>query len=141
MGEAFETTVVGWLTIILGWVLTALALLSVVIYIWSKGVNGTPHRLDDILLYLSFIISLVLMSLTTWAVVVEGQGRHQSAESRSQFDLVAKVSNYVFSRIEVSRSYQTLASVTLDQRDPVGYRQYILENSRHFIHSQDLFGV
>ncbi|KAI0459328.1 hypothetical protein F5B21DRAFT_456302 [Xylaria acuta] len=86
-----ETTGVGWLTIILGWVLTALALLSVMLYIWSKSVNRIPpHRLDDILLYLSFVLSLALMSLTTWAVVVEGQGLHQSAESRSQFELVAK---------------------------------------------------
>ncbi len=54
---------------------------------------GAPsHHLEDIFLYLSFLLSLALMSLTTWAVVVEGQGRHQSAESRSQFDLVAKVS-------------------------------------------------
>lgn len=93
MRDAFETTAVGWQTIIVGWVLTALALLSVIIYIWSKIVMGAPsHHLEDIFLYLSFLLSLALMSLTTWAVVVEGQGRHQSAESRSQFDLVAKVS-------------------------------------------------
>ncbi|KAI0863360.1 hypothetical protein F4860DRAFT_469656 [Xylaria cubensis] len=91
MRGAFETTGVGWLTIILGWVLTALALLSVILYIWSRGVDRTPpHHLDDILLYLSFLLSLALMSVTTWAVVVEGQGRHQSDESRSQFELVAK---------------------------------------------------
>ncbi|KAI0486461.1 hypothetical protein F4859DRAFT_371401 [Xylaria cf. heliscus] len=90
MREAFNTTSVGWLTIILGWVLSALALLSVTIYIWSKIINRAAHHLDDVLLYLSLLISLVLMSVTTWAVVVEGQGRHQSAESRSQFDLVAK---------------------------------------------------
>ncbi|GAW11911.1 hypothetical protein ANO14919_012640 [Xylariales sp. No.14919] len=30
------------------------------------------------------------MSLTTWAAVVEGQGRHQSAQSHSQFGLVVK---------------------------------------------------
>ncbi|KAI0183083.1 hypothetical protein EV127DRAFT_447991 [Xylaria flabelliformis] len=91
MHGAFETTSVGWLTIILGWVLTALALLSVILYIWSRGVDRTPpHHLDDILLYLSFLLSLALMSVTTWAVVVEGQGRHQSDESRSQFELAAK---------------------------------------------------
>ncbi|KAI8952092.1 hypothetical protein F4801DRAFT_541877 [Xylaria longipes] len=90
MRDSFETTGVGWLTIILGWVLTALALISVILYIWSKFVDGTPHRLDEILLYLSFLLSLALMSLTTWAVVVEGQGRHLSAESQSQFELVAK---------------------------------------------------
>ncbi|TRX97641.1 hypothetical protein FHL15_001396 [Xylaria flabelliformis] len=91
MRGAFETTGVGWLTIILGWVLTALALLSLILYIWSRGVDRTPpHHLDDILLYLSFLLSLALMSVTTWAVVVEGQGRHQSDESRSQFELVAK---------------------------------------------------
>ncbi|KAI0424954.1 hypothetical protein F5Y09DRAFT_322911 [Xylaria sp. FL1042] len=88
MQGAFETTAVGILTIVLGWVLTALALLSLILYIWSK--RGLSISFDDILLYLSFLISLALMSLTTWAVVVEGQGQHQSAESRSQIELVAK---------------------------------------------------
>ncbi|KAI0534358.1 hypothetical protein GGR58DRAFT_516207 [Xylaria digitata] len=91
MQDALETTTVGWLTIILGWVLTALALLSVLLYIWSRKVReASMCSFDDILIYLSFLLSLALMSLTTWAVVVEGQGRHQSAESRSQFDPVAK---------------------------------------------------
>ncbi|KAI1756480.1 hypothetical protein F4782DRAFT_482693 [Xylaria castorea] len=91
MRGTFETTGVGWLTIILGWVLTALALLSVILYIWSKSVKRQPLCLfDDFLLYYSFLQSLALMSVTTWAVVVEGQGQHQSAESRSQFELVAK---------------------------------------------------
>ncbi|KAI1739393.1 hypothetical protein F4680DRAFT_146047 [Xylaria scruposa] len=62
-----------------------------ILCIWSKFVERRPlHHLDDILLYLSFLLSLALMSVTTWAVVVEGQGRHQSDESRSQFELVAK---------------------------------------------------
>ncbi|KAI0194561.1 hypothetical protein F4808DRAFT_337282 [Astrocystis sublimbata] len=91
MHEAFETTTIGWLTIILGWILTTLALLSIVVYIWSKRVRGVSMcSLDDILLYLSLLLSLALMSLTTWAVVVEGQGRHQSAESHSQYELVAR---------------------------------------------------
>ncbi|KAI0117884.1 hypothetical protein GGR51DRAFT_270179 [Nemania sp. FL0031] len=88
MHGTFETTTVGWLTIILGWILTTLALVSVILYIWSRG--HLKVSVDDILLYLSFLISLVLMSVTTWAVVVQGQGQHESSESRSQFELVAK---------------------------------------------------
>ncbi|KAI3317552.1 hypothetical protein HD806DRAFT_514370 [Xylariaceae sp. AK1471] len=91
MRVAFETTIIGWLTIIIGWVLTTLALLSVLVYIWSRRVTGTLlYCLEDILLYISFLLSLALMSLTTWAVVVEGQGQHQPAESRSNLELIAK---------------------------------------------------
>ncbi|KAJ3578841.1 hypothetical protein NPX13_g1727 [Xylaria arbuscula] len=90
MQGGFETGSVGRLTIILGWSFAALALLSMVIHIWSKRIRGSVDGFDDILLYLSFLVSLALMSLTTWAVVIEGQGRHQSTESQSQIELVAK---------------------------------------------------
>ncbi|KAI0392496.1 hypothetical protein F5Y17DRAFT_436238 [Xylariaceae sp. FL0594] len=91
MALVFETTTVGWLTIIVGWILTVLALIAVALYIWSKYANRRSFRgADDILLYLSLFLSLALMAVTTWAVVVEGQGKHQPAESRSQFELVAK---------------------------------------------------
>ncbi|KAI1110700.1 hypothetical protein F5Y14DRAFT_428075 [Nemania sp. NC0429] len=92
MHGPFDTTSIGQLTIILGWVLTALALLSVILYMWSKTVRDMSviESFDDILLYLSFILALALMCLTTWAVLVEGQGRHQSAESRSQIERIAK---------------------------------------------------
>jgi hypothetical protein len=97
MSFAFETTTVGWLTIVIGWVLTVLALISVALYIWSKTVIMRPFwDVDDVLLYLSLFLSVVLMAVTTWAVVAEGQGRHQPAESRSQFELVAKVGVFVF---------------------------------------------
>ncbi|KAI1817086.1 hypothetical protein GGS20DRAFT_98066 [Poronia punctata] len=84
---AFDTTTVGWLTLIVGWILTALALASVAVFICVKPGS---HRVDDFMLYVSILLSLVLMVVTTWAVVAEGQGRHQPEQPRSHFELVAK---------------------------------------------------
>lgn len=135
MQDTPETIAVGRLTIALGWVLTALALLSLTLHTWSKKVGGLSiNCFDDILVYLSFLISLALMSLTTWAVVVEGQGRHQSAESRSQIELIAKVSYCDGSNNDLSK--QTAAVVTFSQRDSMEYCQYISTICCYPIHSQ-----
>lgn len=100
MLETFdEAPSVGSLTIVLGWTLTALALLSVILYTWSRTLNRNLfHGFDDIILFVSVLLSLALMSATTWAVVIEGQGQHQSAESHSQFELVAKAPPYSFAK-------------------------------------------
>lgn len=48
--------------------------------------------IEDVLVPLSFLLAAVLIALSTWAIVSEGQGLHQDDISVSQLNRVAKVS-------------------------------------------------
>lgn len=91
MVKPYETTSVGRSTIIAGWTLTTLALLLMLIQIWTRLKVDIRISAEDYLVCISLLISLGSMSLTTWAVIVQGQGQHMVDESHSQFEMAAKV--------------------------------------------------
>lgn len=78
-------------TLICSWLFTGLATISITIQILS-----IHHRrmigIDDYLLFTAYLISVLLVAQTTWAVVDEGQGEHEDdVSNHSQFGIVAKV--------------------------------------------------
>lgn len=92
MGALLETTSIGRSTIIAGWVFTIIAFIAVLIQaficLWVRRRFG----LEDLLLHVSFVLSITLQSLTTRAVFSQGQGQHIWHESRAQLEAVAQVS-------------------------------------------------
>ncbi|KAK2606577.1 hypothetical protein N8I77_005317 [Diaporthe amygdali] len=75
----------------LNWTLTVFAFLAVVI-IHCRKFSGmsVPIRADDILILVSFIVGIGLVSLSTWAILDEGQGEHQQSVPESQLERAAK---------------------------------------------------
>ncbi|KAI0164166.1 hypothetical protein GGR57DRAFT_452614 [Xylariaceae sp. FL1272] len=89
-GVSLDRTTIASTTLILGWVLTILAALSVLGLVLSCRARKSSQHYDDIFLYLSLVLSVVLMSLTSWAIVTQGQGQHEITESHSQLERVAR---------------------------------------------------
>lgn len=87
-----ETSYVGLITIICGWVLAAFAMLAVTIEIRDKIVKISTIGVNGLCLILATTISIVLTIVTTWAVLDEGQGEHMEEENAMEIALVAKVS-------------------------------------------------
>lgn len=82
---------IGRTTLVCTWFFTALATFSVVILALNIR-HMRRSNLGDYLVFISFAIALVLVIQTTWAVLDEGQGAHESELGRSgDFAVVAKV--------------------------------------------------
>lgn len=82
-------------TLIVNWTLTLLAFIAVVVvYCHRLAARGLYIlvRPDDILLLASFIVGIALVSVSTWAILDEGQAEHQENVSGSQLERAAKVS-------------------------------------------------
>ncbi|KAI1276573.1 hypothetical protein F5Y07DRAFT_366310 [Xylaria sp. FL0933] len=77
-------------TIILSFVFTILAILSFFAHITVRIVILRKLGLDDWLTGGAFVITLALVTQTVWAVVHEGQGRHVSLVTHTEFELLAK---------------------------------------------------
>lgn len=87
-----EYTSLALCTLVVNWTLTLLAFLAVLAICWFRPTCWAfITRPDDTLVLLAFLISTVLVSLTTWAIVDEGQAKHQKDVSASQLEIAAKV--------------------------------------------------
>ncbi|KAG6354447.1 hypothetical protein INS49_004464 [Diaporthe citri] len=86
-----EFTSLALCTLSVNWTLTFLAFLAVLAICWSRfSFLVIITRPDDILVLVAFLISTVLVSLSTWAIVDEGQGKHQQDVSASNLETAAK---------------------------------------------------
>lgn len=89
-------------TLAVNWTLTLLALVAVTVMYWHRLVGlSMPVRPEDILVLASFIVGAVLVSLSTWTILDEGQAEHQENVSESQLGRAAKVSHLRFPRFLV----------------------------------------
>ncbi|KAI1355775.1 hypothetical protein F5Y01DRAFT_326304 [Xylaria sp. FL0043] len=77
-------------TIVLSSVFTFLAILSFFAHITARIVILRKLGLDDWLTVGASVISLALVTQTIWAVAKEGQGRHVSLVTHTEFELLAK---------------------------------------------------
>lgn len=79
-------------TLVVNWTLTLFALLAVLVNCWHRfAVLSRRIDLDDVLILMSFLIGTVLVSISTWAIIDEGQGKHQQDLPASQLEKAAKV--------------------------------------------------
>lgn len=83
-------------TLIVNWTLTLLAFFAVIVVYWHRHRLASRGQLrvrtDDILLTVSFSVGVVLVSLSTWGILDEGQAEHQYNVSDSHLERAAKVS-------------------------------------------------
>ncbi|PSR98942.1 integral membrane protein [Coniella lustricola] len=74
-------------TLTVNWTLTFLAFISVVITYIFRRKGG---MLEEVLTYSAFLIGTILVAISSWAIVDEGQGAHQWNLSQSQVAKAAK---------------------------------------------------
>lgn len=86
-----EYTSLAICTLAVNWTLTFLALLTSLASFWFKCFGLRRLRADDFLVLIAFVISTILVSISTWAIVDEGQGTHQKNISASRLETAAKV--------------------------------------------------
>lgn len=81
-------------TLVVNWTLTVIALIAMMaMHCHRWRASSIPVRPEDILLLVSFVMGMVLVSLSTWAILDEGQAEHQDSISKSQLEHAAKVSD------------------------------------------------
>ena len=85
------STNIGTATLICGWLFGSLALLTLVLLIWSKRVTRATLGPEGHIIIIATGISIALTIQTNWAVAAEGEGNHIQNESLSQIGLIAKV--------------------------------------------------
>lgn len=74
-------------TLGISWALTSLGFASTTLPVLVLG----EFKTDDGLVATSFLLSAALVSLSTWAIVDEGQGSHETDMSATQLEHMAKV--------------------------------------------------
>ena len=72
------------ITLVCGWVFTALAILAVVLLCWSARLGKRLLGYGDYCLFGALILAIVLVGHTSWAIIDEGMGYHQPTLSKSQ---------------------------------------------------------
>lgn len=80
------------ITLVCGWVFTALAIFAVFLSWWSRRLREIPLRYGEYCLFGALILATVLVGHTSWAIVDEGMGYHQTTLSKNQRAALAKVS-------------------------------------------------
>ncbi|KAF2740916.1 hypothetical protein EJ04DRAFT_507371 [Polyplosphaeria fusca] len=77
----------GLTTIVIGWVLSGLAILLMLATVLHLRRFVRPHDLFNLT---ALIVGLLVVSQTTWAIISEGQGQHQDKLANRQIAMVAK---------------------------------------------------
>ena len=89
------STGIGTATLVCGWLFGLLALVTIILMIWSRRIKRTALGTEDYILIVATGISIVLTAQTSWAVASEGQGSHIQSEPPSEVGMVAKVCPFV----------------------------------------------
>jgi len=87
-------TPLGHTTVVISWLFTALAFLSLIVSTATLLVLRTGICASEWLNFTAFVTAIVLVSQNTYAIHVEGQSEHQDNLSLSQIDTLAKVRQY-----------------------------------------------
>ena len=89
------------ITIVFGWVFTAVAVLAVLLQIWARRISKWSWRslvIADSMVFVALAISFGLVAHTTWAIVGEGLDERIGRISRRQRNVIVRVgrasSNY-----------------------------------------------
>lgn len=79
------------ITLVCGWVFTGLAILAVFLFGWSMRLRKRSLGSGDYCLFGALILAIVLVGHTSWAIIDEGMGYHQTNLSESQRASLVKV--------------------------------------------------
>lgn len=78
-------------TLVVNWTLSLLAFISVVSTRAFRPAQGNFLPIEEALIYMALVLGVILVSLSTWAIVDEGEGQHQQDILGSQLERAAKV--------------------------------------------------
>ena len=98
------------ITIICGWIFSILALLSGSLMLWVR-VKQRNLGIDDCLTALALATNTAIIVQITWAIVDEGQDKHEAEVPRTAFAMVVRVDLFslwlqmLFADIMGSRSW------------------------------------
>lgn len=124
-------------TLICSWLFASLATISITIQGLSIHQRRAHIGIDDCLLFTAYLVSVLLVAQTTWAVVDEGQGVHEADLSHSsQFGIIAKVCPDITPRI-VARNWNTHIEC-IRKRNTLGRRELPPPSIRPSLHSKDI---
>ena len=79
------------ITIICGWIFTTIALLVVSLMLWARVKATRELGIDDYLTTLALAINTAIMMQITYAIVDEGQDKHEAEVPRTKFALIVRV--------------------------------------------------
>ena len=68
---------VALITLVCGWLFTALAILTVILLWWARRLRKLSFWKENYLLIGALLVSIALVIHTSWAIVEEGLGRQQ----------------------------------------------------------------
>ncbi|KAF2872965.1 hypothetical protein BDV95DRAFT_361907 [Massariosphaeria phaeospora] len=80
----------GCITIILIWIVTFLALTSVVVSVVGSVTGRRKLRFSHWMNIAAFVVGMLLVGQTTWAIIAEGEGAHQLEMSLEQTNLIGR---------------------------------------------------
>ena len=72
------------ITIVCGWLFTALAALAVILHFWSRITIVRRTSADDYLILVAFTIAVAIVAQTTWAIDDENLGKELDSVTRKQ---------------------------------------------------------
>ena len=81
---------VGVLTLACGWTLGTLATGTLALVVWGRYYHRI-FSIGDLMLAGAYVVTMILLALTTWAVISAGAGWRQQDVSQTQIQLFAKV--------------------------------------------------
>lgn len=94
------------ISIILSWLMVGLACISTIVQIlWLSRFKKSRPGVGDICVWVAFVVGIVLVAQTTWAIIDEGSGKHQSDIAHQNLAAVAKVNCKTQSSLGLTNSY------------------------------------
>ena len=120
------------ITIICGWIFAIIAFLAVSLMLWTRA-KQSHFEIDDYLTVLALATNTAIIVQITWAIVDEGQDKHEAEVPRTAFALVVRVDSFSL-WLQMICNLLTQWVVALGEPDSVGFGKYLDPDERYFIY-------
>lgn len=89
--------------------MVGLACVSTVVQIlWLSRFKKSKSGVGDLCVWVAFVVGIVLVAQTTWAIIDEGSGKHQSDIAQQSLAAIAKVCCLIASAVRLLTILQSL---------------------------------
>jgi hypothetical protein len=86
--------------------MVGLACISTIVQIlWLSRFKKSRPGVGDVCVWVAFVVGIVLVAQTTWAIVDEGSGKHQFDIAQQNLAAVAKVNRKAASALALTNNY------------------------------------
>ena len=115
----------GVTTLVLSWVFTPISIIAVALHLFCRLHVNHVVGLDDCLLLVASLATLILVIMITWAITDEGADQHLVKVSSSRLALISHVG---ILKSDMLMTFLTLKKVSICQRVHVGRHKYAAPN-------------